>query len=222
MTTRFRRAARRAWIELPLIVWLVLVWGALWEDFSPANLVFGLILSVAIVRTFRLPPVRLSGRFDIPRALSFLLWFVWQVVKGSFITLWVALKQGPRVHNAVVEVPLRTREDLMITAIGHVASLIPGSLVLDVDRRHGTLYLHVLNVKDAKDADRFRADVLEIERRLIFVMGTREEIDLLRDEELRVAKELVAARRAADGWDVKASVAAQQKQRKQSKKETGR
>lgn len=204
MTTRWRRALRRAWIELPLMVWLVLVWGALWEDFSPANLVFGLILSVVIVRTFRLPPVRLSGRFDVPRALSFLLWFVWQVIKGSFITLWVAVRQGPKVHNAVVEVPLRTREDLMITAIGHVASLIPGSLVLDVDRRHGTLYLHVLNVKDAKDADRFRADVLEIERRLIFVMGTREEIDLLRDEELRVAKELVTARRKADGWDLKA------------------
>ncbi len=222
MTTRWRRALRRAWIELPLMVWLVLVWGALWEDFSPANLAFGLILSVVIVRTFRLPPVRLSGRFDIPRALSFLIWFVWQVVKGSFISLWVALKQGPKVHNAVVEVPLRTREDLMITAIGHVASLIPGSLVLDVDRRHGTLYLHVLNVKDAKDADRFRADVLEIERRLIFVMGTREEIDLLRDEELRVAKELVASRREADGWGLKAPVPSQPRDVGQENKEAQR
>lgn len=202
MTTRLRRNWRRIWIELPLIVWLALVWGALWENFSAANLVFGAILSLLIIRTFRLPPVRLSGRFDVPRAISFFIWFLWQVVRGSFQVIWVALRQGPKVHNAVIEVPLRTREDLMITAIGHVASLIPGSLVLDVDRRHGTLYLHVLNVRTPRDADRFRADVLEIERRLIFVMGTRAEIDLLRDEELRVAKENVAARRRADGWAV--------------------
>lgn len=197
-----RAAWRRLWIELPLIIWLVLVWGALWQDFSAANLIFGLILSMVLVRAFRLPPVQLSGRFDVVRGVSFLLWFVWQVVRGSFQVLWVALRQGPHVHNAVVEVPLRTREDLMMTAIGHVASLIPGSLVVDVDRRHGTLYLHVLNVRDAKGADSFRADVLEIERRLIQVMGNKDEIQLLRSEELRVAKENVAARRLADGWDL--------------------
>lgn len=197
-----RSALHRLWIELPLIIWLMLVWGALWQDFSAANLVFGLILSVVLVRAFRLPPVRLSGRFDLARGVSFLIWFVWQVIRGSFEVLWVALRQGPHVHNAVIEVPLRTREDLMMTAIGHVASLIPGSLVVDVDRRHGTLYLHVLNVRDAKRADSFRADVLEIERRLIHVMGNRDEIELLRAEELRVAKENVAARRRADGWDL--------------------
>lgn len=202
LRSKTRVALHRLWIELPLIIWLVLVWGSLWQNFSPANLVFGLIVSMALVRAFRLPPVRLSGRLDVARGVSFSIWFVWQVIRGSFQVLWVALRQGPSVHNAVIEVPLRTREDLMMTAIGHVASLIPGSLVVDVDRRHGTLYLHVLNVRDAKDADSFRADVLEIERRLIHVMGTRDEIQLLRSEELRVAQENVAARRRADGWDV--------------------
>ena len=108
MTTRLRRNWRRIWIELPLIVWLALVWGALWENFSAANLVFGAILSLLIIRTFRLPPVRLSGRFDVPRAISFFIWFLWQVVRGSFQVIWVALRQGPKVHNAVIEVPLRT------------------------------------------------------------------------------------------------------------------
>jgi len=191
--------ARRWWIELPLIVWLVLVWCALWGRFDAANVLFGLLLSVLIVRAFRLPSVRLSGRFHLMRALVFTGWFVWQVVKGSCGVLWVALRQGRGVHNAIVEVPLRTREDLMITAVGHVASLIPGSLVLEVDRRHGVLFLHVLNVRDEAAADRFRADVVEIERRLIHVMGTREEMELLRSEELRVAKELVEARRRKDG-----------------------
>ena len=27
--------------QLPLLVWLVLVWGALWGDFGPGNLILG-------------------------------------------------------------------------------------------------------------------------------------------------------------------------------------
>lgn len=199
---RLRRAAWRLWVELPLIVWMVFVWGALWSDFSAANLLFGLLISLVVVRLFRLPPVRLSGRFDVLRAVAFVLWFIGQILRGSFEVLWVAARKGPRVKSAVVEVPLRTRDDLMLTAIGHVASLIPGSLVIDVDRRHGTLYLHVLNVETLREVDDFRASVVEIERRLIWVMGSKEELQMLRDEDLRVAQENVAARRAADGWRV--------------------
>ena len=41
-------------VEVPLLVWLVLVWGALWGDFGVGNLVFGALLcltsSVGLVR----------------------------------------------------------------------------------------------------------------------------------------------------------------------------
>ena len=38
--------------ELPLLVWLVIVWGALWQDFSPGNLLFGTLLAVVVARMF--------------------------------------------------------------------------------------------------------------------------------------------------------------------------
>lgn len=198
--SRFVKSMRRLVVELPLLVWLVVVWCILWQSFAFANILFGLALSLLIVRVFRLPPVVLSGRFSPIRGLAFMGWFVGQIVSGSLQVTWVSWRQGKNVTNAVVEVPLRTRDDLLMTAVGHVASLIPGSLVVDVDRRHGTLYLHVLGIRNTDEANRFRADVLEIERRLIYVMGSREELELLRKEELRVARELVAARREADSW----------------------
>ncbi|MER2138285.1 MAG: Na+/H+ antiporter subunit E, partial [Arthrobacter sp.] len=34
--------------ELPLIIWLVLLWGALWQDFSLGNLVFGAIIAFVV------------------------------------------------------------------------------------------------------------------------------------------------------------------------------
>ena len=59
--------------ELPLLVWLVIVWGALWQDFSPGNLLFGALLSVAVARRCYLPPGERSGRFTIRDADTILV-----------------------------------------------------------------------------------------------------------------------------------------------------
>ncbi len=68
--------------------------------------------------------------------------FLAKVVAASFQVLYLAVARGPKVINAVVAVPLRSHSDLMVTATGHVISLIPGSLVVEVDRSTSTLYIH--------------------------------------------------------------------------------
>ena len=168
--------------ELPLLVWLVFVWGALWQDFSPGNLLFGALLAVIVARMFYLPPVELSGRFNVLHAVPFALGFLGRVAVASFQVMLLAVVRGPDVSNAVVAVPLRSHQDLMVTVTGHIASLIPGSLVVEVDRSTSTLYLHGLNVKNAEDAARLRNDVRAIEAGLIRIMGTREELELIRLE----------------------------------------
>jgi multicomponent Na+:H+ antiporter subunit E len=168
--------------ELPLLVWLVVVWGALWQDFSPGNLLFGALLAVVVARMFYLPPVELSGRFNLLYAVPFALAFLGKVVAASFQVMYLAVVRGPNVTNAVVAVPLRSHQDLMMTATGHVISLIPGSLVVEVDRSTSTLYIHGLNVKNAEDVENLRREVRAIEAGLIRVMGTREELDAVRLE----------------------------------------
>lgn len=168
--------------ELPLLVWLVIVWGALWQDFSPGNLLFGAILAVAVARMFYLPPVDLSGRFNILHAVPFALVFLGKVVAASFQVMYLAVFRGATVTNAVVAVPLRSHEDLMVTATGHVISLIPGSLVVEVDRSTSTLYLHGLDVSTADDVEKLRREVREIEAGLIRIMGTRQELEAIRQE----------------------------------------
>ena len=70
-----RRSRNSLRAELPLILWLVVVWGALWGDWSVGNLVFGLILAVFVTRTLTLPPVRLSGRFNVLHFALFVITF---------------------------------------------------------------------------------------------------------------------------------------------------
>jgi multicomponent Na+:H+ antiporter subunit E len=168
--------------ELPLLVWLVIVWGALWQDFSPGNLLFGALLAVVVARLFYLPPVELSGRFNILHAVPFALMFLAKVAVASAQVLYLAVLRGPRVKNAVVAVTLRSHQDLLVTATGHVISLIPGSLVVEVDRSTSTLYLHALNISSAQDVENLRSEVRSIEAGLIRIMGTREELESVRAE----------------------------------------
>jgi multicomponent Na+:H+ antiporter subunit E len=169
--------------ELPLLAWLVIVWGALWQDFSPGNLLFGVMVALVVTRLFYLPPVELSGRFNVLYALRYAFVFVWQVAVASAQLLWLAVTRGPSVRSAVIAVPLRSHADLMVTATGHVISLIPGSLVVDVDRANATLYVHYINVEDAAGAERVRREVLAAEAELIRIMGTREELALVTEEQ---------------------------------------
>ncbi|WP_051442300.1 Na+/H+ antiporter subunit E [Arthrobacter sp. H14] len=168
--------------ELPLVIWLVLIWGALWRDFSVGNLLFGALIALAITQLFYLPPVELSGRFNILHGISFTGIFLLQLVKASFEVFYLAVAQGPRLNNSVVAVQLRSSSDLLVTTTGHVISLIPGSLVVEVDRSTSTLYLHCMNVGSTEEADQVRNRVRGVEVRLIRAMGSREELELVRRE----------------------------------------
>ena len=171
--------------ELPLVIWLVLVWGALWQDFSLGNLVFGALIAYVVVNVFYLPPVELTGRFNVLWALAFVGRFLYKLVTASIEIAWLGVSRGPRLRNAVVAVELRSHSDFLVTATGHALSLIPGSLVLEVDRSTSTLYLHCLNVASAEDADAVRRDVRATEAWLIRIMGTKADLAALKQEEAR-------------------------------------
>ena len=175
--------------EIPLLIGMMLVWGALWQDFAIGNLVFGLLISLLLVRVFRLPPIILSGRFNIWRAVVFVGAFLRDVTLASFEVMFLAVFRGPRTKSAVITVTLRTESDLLVTFVGHVLTLVPGSYVVEVDRRSSTLYLHVLNVNDEAGVEKARASVMMIEERLIRMMGTKEELAELNAEKSAPGKE---------------------------------
>ncbi|WP_342023616.1 Na+/H+ antiporter subunit E [Arthrobacter citreus] len=175
--------------EIPLLIWLVFLWGALWQDFSAGNLIFGAVIAFVVANIFYLPPVELSGRFNPIYALGFLFRFFYKLVHASFEVLWLSIAKGPHIKNAVVGVKLRSHSDLLVTATGHALSLIPGSLVVEVDRSTSTLYLHCLNVSTPENADKVRKDVRDTESWLIRSIGTREDLEVLKAEDALAREE---------------------------------
>jgi multicomponent Na+:H+ antiporter subunit E len=160
--------------HVPLLVWLVLVWIFLWETLTWGNIIAGIVLALVVTRVFYLPPVELSGRFNIYWAGVFLVHFVTDLFRSSWQVARQAFTPGvPR--NAVIALDLTTRSDLIMTMTGHALTLIPGSLIVEVDRPNTTLYVHVLDVDSDEDLESARQRIYQDEERLIMTMGTREE-----------------------------------------------
>ena len=55
-------------------------------------------------------------------------------------------------------------------------SLVPGSIVVDIDREESVLYVHVINVKTDDDLEKFRAGVFATEKRLVMAVGSTDDV----------------------------------------------
>ena len=185
-----RRREHRWAVEIPLILWLMLVWAVLWGELTAKNLLVGLVLSLLVTRALALPPVQLSSRFNVLHAVTLFATFLWQVIRASFEVMWTVIAHGPRASSSVTAVQMRSHSDLIMTATGSTTGLIPGSVLLEVDRPNAILYFHVLDVHDDEDIEHFRESVRNTEAAWIRMMGSPEDYAALRREDARKGRGL--------------------------------
>ena len=179
MTTRRQRRAA-ALNQLPLFLGLVLLWMLLWGDFSWLTLLTGVLLALVVSIGFYLPAVELGLRLNPWYALLYFARLLLDIVRGSLQVAVLALAPGYTASNAIVAVHLRTRSDFVLTLTGVSTSIVPGAIVVDVDRVRSTLYLHVLNARSTEQLDRFRRGVLAEERRIVMAIGSRQDVERMR------------------------------------------
>jgi multicomponent Na+:H+ antiporter subunit E len=165
--------------QLPLLIWLVLVWNLLWGTWSWANLISGVLVALAVTVVLPLPPV-VGGARVHPVALAvFLGTFLADLVRAGAIVAWQTIRPRGISRSAIVRVRLRTDSDLLLTITTAAVTLVPGSMVIEIDRDHREVGLHVLSVDDDADLERQRRSVLSTEERVVRAFGTREEIAAL-------------------------------------------
>ena len=163
--------------QLPLFLGLVLLWALLWGKFSWLNLLTGVFFAAVVSIVFYLPAVQLSGRLNLWRTVWLFGKLLFDIVRASIDVSWLAL--GPRYtpSNAIVAVHLRTRSDLILTWTAVATSIVPGSIVVDIERVDSTLYLHVINMPDVAATEKFRSRVLATERRIVLAFGSGEDVE---------------------------------------------
>ena len=173
------------WRQAPLLVGLVVLWVFLWDHVDVLTITTGVVLAIAVTRALYLPPVLLSGRFDPWRGLLLGLRMMFDVIRASIQVAFRAVWPGWQPLNAIITVQLLTRSDLVTTLTAEAISVVPGTVVIDIDRERGLLYLHALGTRDADDLDRVRRQVLGTEERIVLAIGTREQAAAVREARRR-------------------------------------
>ncbi|MFI7078272.1 Na+/H+ antiporter subunit E [Micromonospora sp. NPDC049903] len=173
------RAGR--WRDQAIAVgWLVLVWNLLWGEFTWGNLLGGILVGVAVLVFFPLPPVTFAGRLRPRGLLVFGGRFVVELVRASLHVARIAVQPGYVPRSAIVAVRLRVRTDLNLALTAEALSLVPGTLIVDVERASATLYVHVLDVRRRSDLADAREQVRAVEQRIIEAVGSTAEVRRLR------------------------------------------
>lgn len=175
--SRYHRVAERLRRQWLAVVWLAVVWVLLWGEVSWGNALGGLLVGVVVVAALPLPHLEFHGRVRPWRLVLLAGRFAADLVVASFQVAWFALRRRREPHGAVVGVRLRGASDLYLTLTAELSSLVPGTLVVEVHRLTGMLYLHVLDLDWYGGADKVRADVLALERRVLRALASDSELD---------------------------------------------
>jgi multicomponent Na+:H+ antiporter subunit E len=188
---------RSVWRQLPLLIAMVVLWVFLWDHVDTLTIVTGILLAIAVTRLLYLPPVLLSGRFNPWRGLLLGLRMMFDVTVASVQVAFLALNPRWQPVSSIIAVQLLTRSDFVTTLTAESITIVPGTLVIDIDRERGLLYLHVLGTRTEADIERTRREVLGTEERIVLAIGTHEQAKAVR--EARRARRSDPRSKSADG-----------------------
>ncbi|MBF6218853.1 Na+/H+ antiporter subunit E [Nocardia gipuzkoensis] len=165
-----RRGPRRdTVVRVGILVWLTVVWLALWGDLSVANILGGLVVGALIMVALPLPRVPVTGRLNPLPLVELIVVSAYYALKSSLQVAWFALRPAGTPVSGVLRVYSATRSDLVLVLWTDLLNLIPGTMVLEIDRGRCVVYVHVLDVgSDAAVAEFYRT-TRRLERLLIEV-----------------------------------------------------
>ena len=154
-------------IRIWVIAWLTFVWVLLWGEFTPANLLGGLAVSLAILILMPLPQLPVEGRLHPLSAIRLVLRVAFDLFVSSVEVAWLSVRPGHPPMTAILRAHVAIKSDLVLGLLVDAINVVPGTIVLEVDRRRRVLYIHVLDAHNAEKVDRFYANVARLERMFI-------------------------------------------------------
>lgn len=152
------------------VVWLVVMWIMLMGEISWANFFGGLAVALGIVLLLPLPAMPISNLSIHWGALVMLIlkWF-WDLAKASVKVAWLALRPQDPPKTAILSVPMRVQNDLVLSFATVLYNLQPGGSVTDIDIANRMWTVHILDASSPEAIENEIENVAELERNLIRV-----------------------------------------------------
>ncbi|UXA20516.1 Na+/H+ antiporter subunit E [Mycobacterium sp. SMC-4] len=158
---------RKYGLRIGLVFWLTVVWVLLWGTLSAANILGGLAVAILVTVLLPLPVIPVQGRLHPLSMLRLLGRVVLDLIKASTQIAWLTVRPGPPPRSAVVRAPMEVKSDLTLALTAAILTLIPGTMVVDIDQANRVLYVHILDVRPDGAIDEFYRDLRHLEKLLI-------------------------------------------------------
>lgn len=170
--------------RLPVVVTLTGLWMLLWGSVGPLTIVGGVLVSLLVTTVFPFPPVMWKGRFRPWASVVLLAVFLGELLVASAQVAWIAIRPAAPPRGAVIRVDLITRSEFLLTITAELISLVPGSLLVELDSERGQLWLHLLDGDSPEKIERARSNARAQERRVLAALGSETDIAACRAEGL--------------------------------------
>jgi multicomponent Na+:H+ antiporter subunit E len=126
---------------------LVIAWCGLWEAFSIANVLSGIIVAVIALVIAGASPAGRTVHFG---ALFQLVWLVLvDLVRSTAQVVWEILTPADYTDEIIIGIDTRADSSAHLLLLTVSITLTPGTAIVDIDVDTGRLYLHLLHADAA-------------------------------------------------------------------------
>lgn len=151
-------------------IFLTFIWFTLTMELTPANFVFGFVVSFFILwivfrndknnRYFKL----------LPNFIAFLAMFIKEVIYGSLKIGYEIIIPKHTMNPGIIAIPLDAKTNTEITLLANTITLTPGTTSLAVSEDKSTLYVYCVYL-DKNDKEKTIRDIKNgLEKKLMKVL----------------------------------------------------
>lgn len=157
--------------HLFLNILLAIIWCLLQENVRIHEFLIGALLGYGIIRLLK--PVLdneqaarrvfgFTGYFSIFfHTLRYIFVFLYEVIKANLQVVRIVLSPTLDITPGIIAYNMDVESDAGITLLANSITLTPGTLTVDVSKDKKTLYIHALNIEDARVLEKSIKNSLE-------------------------------------------------------------
>lgn len=184
------------------VLWLTVVWVMLWGTVSPMTVVGGAFVSVIVLALFPLPHVYMRLRPRLWPLIVLIARYSYDLVTASVQVAWLSVRPGEMAGGVVMDMELMGDDELLQVLTGEMVTLVPGSVVIELDPANRVLTLHALDIHTRQEAEALRRRVRAQEARVLRALHPDPESQLnprrRREAQRQAAEEGPVSEAAAD------------------------
>lgn len=161
-------------LHWPYVLWIVVMWCLLMGEVTWANVFGGLAAGLVVVLALPLPDTPTSGlRPHWGRLAVFLVTWFAELLAASVKVAWLALRPAAPPKTAIIRMPMRVSNELVLYLATVAYNLQPGGSVSDIDIANRMWTVHLLDADDDEGLQREADNIAKLERNMIRIFEAR-------------------------------------------------